>query len=249
MEPDISRYSRHELLRVIGNDGQEKIAQSRVFVAGLGALGSLIAMLLARAGVGFLRIIDLDAPETHNLQRQLLYTETHVKRGVSKAQAALEALKEVNSEIEIESITASIGRDNIESLTDGIDLVVDALDNITTRYFVNDTILKRRIPYVFGGAVETSGNIMTIIPGRTPCLRCLWPESDAVKDHASASTVGVLSATAAAVASIEVAEVIKVLTGSLDDTLSGLLVMDLWKNMYHVVPVDRDPSCKCHTVV
>lgn len=248
MEPDISRYSRHELLRVIGKEGQVKIASSRVFIAGLGALGSLIAMLLARAGVGFLRIIDLDAPETHNLQRQLLYTETHVKRGVLKAQAALEVLRELNSEIEIESIPASIGPNNIESFTDDIDLVVDALDNISTRYVVNDTILNRRIPYVFGGAVETSGNIMTIIPGRTPCLRCLWPESDAVKNHASASTVGVLSATAAAVASIEVAEVIKVLTGRIDDTLSGLLVIDLWKNMYHVVPVERDPLCKCRDV-
>ena len=248
MEPGISRYSRHELLRVIGKDGQKKILRSRVFIAGLGALGSLIAMLLTRAGIGFLRIVDLDAPETHNLQRQLLYTQTHVIKGVSKAQAALEVLKEINSEIEIESVTASIGRDNIESLTNGIDLVVDALDNITTRYIVNDTILKRRIPYIFGGAVETSGNIMTIIPGRTPCLRCLWPESDAVKGHASAATVGVLSATAAAVASIQVAEVMKVLTGHIDDTLSGLLVMDLWKNMYHVVPVERDPSCLCHTI-
>ncbi len=245
MDQQISRYNRHELLKVIGKEGQRRLGRSRVLVAGLGALGSLIAILLARAGVGYLRIADFDAPELHNLHRQILYNEADVTRGVSKVQAALEALRASNSEIEIDAVNAAIGPDNIQSLTDGVDLVVDALDNIRARYVVNDTILGRGIPYVFGGAIETAGNVMIIIPGRTPCLRCLWPESEAVLKHPSASTVGVLSSTATAVASIEVTEVVKILTGHEEEVLSGLLVMDLWRNAFHTVPVQPDPLCIC----
>jgi molybdopterin/thiamine biosynthesis adenylyltransferase len=151
VEPPIPRYSRHVLLQMIGEEGQARIEKSRVFVAGLGALGSLIATLLARAGVGFLRIADLDSPELHNLHRQILYDEADIARGVSKPQAAKERLLAANSGIEIEAIAATIGSDNIEELVDGIDLVVDALDNMKARYFVNDAIIDRGIPYVFGG--------------------------------------------------------------------------------------------------
>jgi len=239
------RYSRHELLRLIGSEGQEKIKRSRVFVAGLGALGSLIAILLARAGVGFLRIVDQDYPELHNLHRQLLYDEKDVKQGISKADAAQRHLEAVNSQIEIEAVTTIIGPDTVDRLTEGVDLVVDGLDNIIPRYFINDSILARRIPYVFGGAIEASGNVMTIIPGKTPCLRCLWPRPDAVANHPRASEVGVLSAAATAVASLEVTEAIKILVGREDEVLSGLLVMDIWNDIFHVAAVEPDPACLC----
>ena len=233
------------LLRVIGEDGQKKIEKSRVFVAGLGALGSIISILLARAGVGFLRIADHDAPEIHNLHRQILYDEEDVVRGLSKAEAARNRLHAANSQVEIEAVTTLIGPDNVEALTEDIDLVVDALDNIRARYFINDVILARGIPYVFGGAIETVGNVMTIIPGKTPCLRCLWPDPLAVDNHPRASTVGVLSAVATAVAAVEVSEALKILVGRESEVLQGLLVMDLWRGQFQCAPVAPEPTCVC----
>jgi len=231
---------------MIGEEGQARLEKSRVFVAGLGALGSLIATLLARAGVGFLRIADLDSPELHNLHRQILYDEADVARGVSKAQAAKERLLAANSRVEIEAVVATIGPDNVEQLVNGVDLVVDALDNMKARYLINDAITDRGIPYVFGGAVECAGNVMTVIPGRTPCLRCLWPNPAEVEDHPRASTVGILSSSATAVASIQVTEAIKILVGSMDDILPGLLVMDFWRNQFQHCEIKPDPTCKCN---
>ena len=167
-------------------------------------------------------------------------------RGVSKAQAAKERLVAANSGIEVEAIAATIGPDNVGELVTGVDLVVDALDNMKARYFINDAIIDRGIPYVFGGAVECAGNVMTIIPGRTPCLRCLWPNPAAVEDHPRASTVGILSSAASAVASIQVTEAIKILVGSLDDILPGLLVMDFWRNQFQLCEIKPDPTCKCN---
>ncbi len=231
---------------MIGEEGQRKIEKSRVLVAGLGALGSVIATLLARAGVGFLRIVDLDSPELHNLHRQILYDEADVTLGVSKSQAAQKRLLAANSGIKIEAIAAAIESHNIEVLVDGVDLVVDALDNMKARYFINDAIIDRGIPYVFGGAVECAGNVMTIIPGRTPCLRCLWPDSSVVESHPRASQVGILSSAASAVASIEVTEAIKILVGKSDDILPGLLVMDFWRNQFQICEIKPDPGCKCN---
>ncbi len=240
-----SRYNRHILLNVIGEEGQKKIERSRVFVAGLGALGSLISMLLARAGVGFLRIADLDVPELHNLHRQILYEEYDVIRGVTKAQAAKERLLAANSTIEVEAVAAAVAPDNVRALIRDVDVVVDALDNMTARYLINDGVLDQCTPYVFGGSVECVGNIMTIIPGRTACLRCLWPDPAAVADHPRASTVGVLSSAAMAVASIEVTETLKVIVGDMDNILPGLLIMDVWRNQFHLTPIARDPACIC----
>jgi molybdopterin-synthase adenylyltransferase len=248
MELPIDRYNRHVLLRVVGEEGQQRIERSRVLIAGLGALGSLIAILLTRAGVGFLRIVDGDAPELHNLHRQILYDEADVLLGISKAEAANLHLTEANSQIQIEAVSEFIQPHNVERITENIDLVVDALDNTRTRYLVNDAIISRGIPYVFGGAVETVGNVMTIIPGRTPCLRCLWPDPLAVDKHPRASTVGVLSAVATAVASFEVSEAMKILLGRYDDILPGLLVLELWGNHFHIVPLEPDPACTCRAV-
>jgi molybdopterin-synthase adenylyltransferase len=216
-----------------------------VLVTGLGALGSVIAILLARAGVGFLRIVDLDGPELHNLQRQILYDEADVINGLPKAEAARAHLLAANSCIEIEAVQARIGSDNVDDLVSGIDLVVDALDNTPPRYVMNDAILARGIPYVFGGAVETVGNVMSILPGRTPCLRCLWPDPEAVVHHPRASDVGVLSSVATAVAAIEVTEALKILVGDYEELISGILVLDIWRNQFHVAALEPDPKCIC----
>ena len=248
MEPAIPRYSRHTLLRVIGEEGQKRLEKSRVFVAGLGALGSMISVLLARAGVGFLRIADHDSPEIHNLHRQILYDESDTVSGLSKAEVAGRRLRAAASNVEIEAVTALIGPSNIMELIEGVDLVVDALDNASARYVINDAILARGVPYIFGGAVETCGNVMVIIPGETPCLRCLWPDPEAVANHPRASTVGVLSSVATAVASVEVTEAIKVLVGRYEDLLKGLLVMEFWRDQFCTMPVQCDPGCACRKV-
>lgn len=244
----LDRYSRHQLLRVIGPTGQEKIRNARVLVAGLGALGSLISILLARAGVGFLRIVDKDAPELHNLHRQILYNELDVSRGLSKADSARISLETMASNVEIEALNQAIDNTNIESLLDRIDLVVDALDNSETRFIVNDAIVARKIPYIFGGAVETVGNVMTIIPGKTPCLRCIWPDPSSLADHSRAATVGVLSSVASLVASVQVTEVFKILVGDISNTIPGILILDVWKNQFHIVPVEPIPGCSCEEI-
>ncbi|MGC8602446.1 MAG: HesA/MoeB/ThiF family protein [Desulfomonilaceae bacterium] len=242
------RYSRHTLLQVIGQAGQDKIRKSHVLVAGLGALGSTISILLARAGVGFMRIVDRDAPELHNLHRQLLYNENDVSLKMSKVAAAKVNLGLMASNVEIDAVNVTIDGSNVENLLEGVDLVVDALDNSETRFIVNDAIVSRNIPYVFGGAVETVGNVMTIIPGKTPCLRCLWPDPSNIIGHARASTVGVLSSVASLVASLQVTEAFKVLIGDVENIIPGILVVDVWKNQFHVVPVEPNPSCVCKKI-
>lgn len=241
----VQRYSRHTLLNVIGESGQTKIESARVLVTGLGALGSLVSILLARAGVGFLRIVDKDLPEIHNLHRQILYDDSDVSDGLTKVEAAYKHLLDSSSGIQVEAIHAEIGSQNIEALTDSVDIVIDAVDNTTTRYIVNDYALSRGIPYVFGGVVETAGNVMTIIPGVTPCLRCLWPDSNEVAEHPKASSVGVLSSVATLVASIQVTEAIKLMVGDVKNLIPGLLTIDAWRNHYQVVPLNRDPACLC----
>ncbi|MBM3298586.1 MAG: HesA/MoeB/ThiF family protein [Deltaproteobacteria bacterium] len=245
MESVIPRYSRQILLKVIGQEGQRRIERARVLVAGLGALGSLISILLARAGVGFLRIADHDTPELHNLHRQILYDESDTISGFSKAKAAEKHLRAAASNIIIEAVEAKIGHETIGELIRDVDVVVDALDNIETRYHVNDAILQRCIPYVFGGAIETVGNVMTVIPGKTPCLRCLWPNPEAMLNHPRAAVVGVLSCAATAVASVQVSETLKILVGKHEELLSGLLVMDVWRTLFRVAPVEPDPDCIC----
>lgn len=245
MANSVSRYDRHTLLNVIGESGQSRIESARVLITGQGALGSLISILLARAGVGFIRIVDRDFPEIHNLHRQILYDESDVANGLSKVEAARRHLARSASNIRIEAIDAEIGPHNIDALIDSIDVVVDAVDNTTTRYVVNDSILSRGIPYVFGGAVETAGNVMTIIPGMTPCLRCLWPDPYEVSGHQKASTVGVLSSIATLVASIQVTETIKLLVGDVANLIPGLLTIDVWRNHYQVAQLSRDPKCIC----
>lgn len=245
MEGHDQRYSRHVLLAMWGEDGQRRIEQARALVVGLGALGSLIVMLLARAGIGFLRVVDYDAPELHNLHRQILYDEADTRSGRSKAEIAETRLRAAASQSVIEAVNARVGPDTVRELVAGVDVVVDALDNIESRYYVNDAILDRGIPYVFGGAIEASGNVMTVIPGKTPCLRCLWPDPKSVMDHPRASDVGVLSSAATATASMQVTETMKILVGRQEDLIDGLLVMDFWHGRFRVARVEPDPACRC----
>src|SRR5688572_6901933 len=167
------RYVRQMRFPPIGEAGQKKLLDSRVLICGCGALGSVLANTLARAGVGHLRLVDRDFVELNNLQRQVLYDEQDVAEGLPKAAAAERRLKQINSQIEIEAIVTDVDHTNIESLLQGVHLILDGTDNFETRFLLNDASLRFNIPWVYGGCVGAEGQTMTIIPGQTACLRCL----------------------------------------------------------------------------
>ena len=186
------RYSRQILFAPIGADGQGKLLSSRVLLVGCGALGASHAEMLARAGVGNLRIVDRDFVETTNLQRQTLFKESDAEQRLPKAVAAKMRISEINSAIEVEAIVADVNNSNIESLIDGCDLVLDGTDNFQVRYLINDACVKLGKAWIYGAAVSSYGTTMTIIPGRTPCLRCVFDEMPDAGSAPTCDTAGVI---------------------------------------------------------
>jgi len=169
----IDRYSRQILLPEIGEKGQRKLGNSSAVIIGCGGLGGIIATSLVRTGVGKVKLVDRDIVEYHNLHRQILFNEEDVKNKLPKAVAAERNLKKVNSSVEVEGIVADVHNANIESMVAGADIIMDGLDNLETRFIINDASLKYKIPWVYGGALATSGMTASIIPGETPCFRCI----------------------------------------------------------------------------
>ena len=238
----LDRYSRQVIFPGIGKEGQEKLARSTVVVIGCGALGTVAASALARAGVGTLRIIDRDFIEYHNLQRQILFDEEDVRLRIPKAIAAEQHLKAANSAIAVEGIVADVNYRNIERLVAGADVIVDGLDNLETRYLINDVSLKHGVPWIYGAAVSSYGMMMAILPGRTPCIRCLFPSLPPVGQSATCDTAGVLNAAPMAVGALQAGETIKVLLG---EGTPGLVSVDLWSGEFQRLRVDSRPSADC----
>lgn len=227
------------ILPQIGEDGQRKLAEARVAVIGLGALGSLSSSLLARAGVGHLVIVDRDVVELDNLQRQLLYDERDI--GEAKALVAQRELSAMNSSIEITSHPSDLNPANISRILDGLDVVVDGLDNMKSRFLVNDHCVKTNTPFVYGGAVATYGMMMTIVPGRTACFECLFPSIPRVGTVATCETEGILNTVPATISSVQVAEVLRLLVG--DQTGGKLLTFDAWQREFNEMDISRNPEC------
>lgn len=239
-----TRYSRQELLPGFGRSGQEFLRHSLAVIVGLGALGSMAAGLLARAGVGKLRLVDRDLVEWSNLQRQSLYDESDAERGVPKAVAAAEYLKEVNSEVEYECLVEDMNASNVENMVRGATVVVDGLDSFYARALLNQACVKHNVPWVHGAAVATQGTSMTIIPGETPCYGCLVPDADRRVSPFTCDTVGVLGPIVSFIGSLEASEALKLLTGNRDAISPGkMLWVDLWENVWTSVTVKRDPLC------
>lgn len=238
------RYSRQERFYGIGPDGQKKICSARVAILGLGALGTVIAEELARAGVGFLRLIDRDFVELHNLQRQMLYDEEDARMHRLKAEACRLHLEKINSEIQLEALPEDFHYDNAESLVRDVDLVIDGTDNLETRYLLNEVCVKLEKPWIYGGAVESKGMTMNFLPGG-PCFSCVTGTTEPPVNTGSAktcSTVGVLSSTTAIVASLEVKEALKILVS--DSNLEqGLTTFDLWKNSFRLFHPSQREDC------
>jgi len=244
---DADRYSRQTRFPPLGPDGQAKLAAARVAVVGCGALGSVVAMTLARAGVGFLRLIDRDIPELSNLPRQVLFDEADVAAGLPKAVAAAGRLATINSEISIEPVVADLSAANAADLLGGCDVIVDGSDNFEARFLVNEVACRRRVPWVHGGAIGAEGRVLAIVPGRTACLRCLIPEPPAAGSLPTCDTAGIIGPAAVVVGAVEAAEAIKLVVGAPEAASNRLLVCDLWSNIWRTVDLAPLVAAGCPT--
>lgn len=239
------RYSRQILFPGIGKAGQERLLKSRVLLVGCGALGASHAEMLARAGVGRLRIVDRDFVEFTNLQRQTLFKESDAAERLPKAVAAKQRIAEINSETEVEAIVADVNNSNIESLLEGCDIVLDGTDNFQVRYLLNDACVKLGKTWIYGAAVSSYGTTMTVIPGETPCLRCIFEEMPDAGSSPTCDTAGVIMPIISSISSIQVAEAIKLLVGDLDSLHGSLIQIDVWRNDWRKIKLSgRNPDCK-----
>ena len=227
--PDpLDRYSRQVRFPALGEDGQRALMNSRVTLCGCGALGTVLANHLARAGVGHLRIIDRDFIETHNLQRQILFDEQDVADNLPKAEAAARKLRKINSAIEIEAVVTDLDHSNAIDLMGDADLILDGTDNFETRYLINDAAVKLNKPWIYGGVIGSEGQTMTIVPGETPCLRCVIETAPPPGMTPTCETAGVLGPAVAVIASFEAVEAIKLLAGKKEALNRDLVMVDLW---------------------
>lgn len=243
-KPLKNRYSRQEIFSGIGKEGQELLRKSSVAVVGCGALGSLQAEVMTRAGIGKLTIIDRDFVEAVNLQRQSLFTETDAEQSLPKAIAARDHLHDINHEVEIVPIVGDLNQENVSVLT-GSDLILDGTDNFQTRYLLNDVSWKFEIPWVYGACVAASGVASAFIPQSFPCLRCIFESEPPPGSAPTCDTAGIVWPAVGTVVSYQISAALKILTGS---TLSPeLLQVDLWENRYSLISLDKAKRSDCPT--
>jgi molybdopterin-synthase adenylyltransferase len=242
MHPDeVSRYSRQILFPPIGERGQERIALATVAIVGCGALGSFHAEALARGGIGRLKLIDRDYVDPSNLQRQWLYTEADAENETPKAAAAANRLAQINRNVPVEFFVTDLTPSNAEELLSDCHLILDGTDNFETRYLLNDISAKHRIPWIYGAAVAGRGLVLPVIPGRGPCLACLYPDPP-MGAHDTCDTAGVLSAITASVAARQTALALRILVG--DPFTPALESIDVWDGVSRRIPAARDELCR-----
>lgn len=267
MSHDLARYHRQMLLPGFGEEGQKKLLGSTAFVLGCGALGTVVANMLARAGVGHLVIVDRDFIELTNLQRQILFDEDDVADAIPKAVAAKNKIAKINSQVKVTAIVDDVNHSNIERIAGignaeygKVGVIVDGLDNFETRYLANDVAVKHGIPYVYGGAVGTVGASYAILPhtqtpaeaasaapatewerlGRaTPCLRCIFEQAPPPGLNPTCDTAGVIGPAVSIVSNFEVNETLKILTGNLDKVNPAMINLDLWDNTFRQLKVQK----------
>lgn len=246
------RYSRQILFPGIGAEGQERLADARAVIVGCGATGSALTSLLARAGVGYLRIIDRDYVEPSNLQRQGLFDEADAAEALPKAIAAARKIASFNSEIVVEPHVADLTPDNADDLLSNVQLILDGTDNFETRYLINDYAVMHRIPWIYTAAVGSYGVAMNIIPGETACLACIFPDSPAGVVE-TCDTSGVLNTAVNEVASVSATEALKFFVGAQDMLRETLLSVDLWTNERSEIRVGKPKegcrACGAHDFI
>lgn len=240
---DPERFSRQIRFAPLGAEGQERLHAARVGVAGCGALGSVLAERLARAGTGFLRLLDRDVVEPSNLPRQTLYTESDAAGRLPKAVAAARHLAGVDAAVETEALVRDLTPRTAPGFVQGLDLVVDGLDNFEARFVLNDACVAAGVPWVYGGAVGGAGMLLVVRPGAGPCLRCLLPDAPPPGALPTCESDGVLGTAPMVVAALQATEAIKLLAGR-GEPLPDLLHVDLWRGEWRRIPVGRDPACR-----
>lgn len=239
------RYSRQVLFRGIGAEGQRRLTDSKVVIVGCGATGSALSSLLARAGVGYLRIIDRDYIEPSNLQRQVLFDEADAAESLPKALAAARKISAFNSEITVKPHVSDLNPENCEELLGGVQLILDGTDNFETRYLINDYAVKSGLPWIYTAAVGSYCVGMNVLPGETACLACVFPASPTGTVE-TCDTSGILNSAVNAIASISVTEALKYLVGAKDKMRRALLSMDVWWNDRSEISTAKPrPDCIC----
>ncbi|MHB8118390.1 MAG: HesA/MoeB/ThiF family protein [Methanothrix sp.] len=233
-DSEMKRYSRQ--IRLFGEDGQEKLKRTSVFIAGAGGLGSVISLYMAAAGFGKIRIVDCDFVELSNLNRQILHANADVGR--PKAKSAYETLTGINPEIEVEALVQTIAEDNIDQLLQGSHLIMDAMDNFPVRYLLNRAALQRKIPLFHGAISGYQGQATTIIPGKTACLSCIFPRAP------PATTFPALGSTCGVIGSIQVTEAVKYVTGSGKLLENRLLLWDGLNSCLDEMAYERNFACR-----
>lgn len=250
MNPSFERYSKQILFADLDEQRQQTLLDSRVLLCGCGALGTVLAETLVRAGVGFIRLVDRDFVETSNLQRQVLFDEADVAGNLPKAITAAEKLKRINSDVTIEPHVADIDYTNISQFADGMDLILDGTDNFEIRFLINDVSLETGIPWIYAGVIGSHGQTMTIFPNQTACLRCLIDRVPEPGTTETCDTAGVLGPAVNVVASLEAIDAIKILSGQADKVASTLTILDVWDGTFRNMSVkdlrERSdcPACK-----
>jgi molybdopterin-synthase adenylyltransferase len=232
---ELERYQRQLIIPGFGEEGQKKLKRARVLLVGAGGLGSPAAIYLSAAGIGTLRIVDSDEVSLGNLNRQILHWTRDIGR--NKVDSALEKLEEINPEVRVETVKTRLTEDNSRELASGYDLIVDAVDNVSTRFILNKTALERNIPLFHGAIYGFQGQAMTILPGQTPCLMCLY------RGASPKGTVPVVGVTPAIIACIQATEVIKYITGLGQLLTDRLLIYDGLSMKFQELKISRDPEC------
>jgi len=233
---ELARYDRQIMVRGFGVEGQEKLKQARIFIAGAGGLGSAAATYLTAAGVGMIRVVDHDMVELSNLNRQVLHWDEDI--GKKKVDSATEKLKRLNQEVEVEAIAEMVTEANISQLVAGFDLIVDAMDNLPTRYLLNKVALEKNIPLFHGAVYGFEGRAMTIIPGETACLRCVY------RGAVPGEKFPVIGVTPAVIGCIQATEVIKYIAGIGQLLTNRLLVYDGLNMKFTEFRLKKDQNCE-----
>ncbi|MBC7816458.1 MAG: ThiF family adenylyltransferase [Planctomycetaceae bacterium] len=231
------RYSRQMRFAPLGEAGQRRLLASRVLLVGCGALGSVLAETLTRAGIGHLRIVDRDFVETTNLQRQVLFDEDDVAAQMPKSIAAVEKLRRINSEIVLEAVVADVDCHNVRELARDVNLILDGTDNFETRFLVNDLSLETGIPWVYGGCIGSHGQVLAVLPGQTACLRCVIESPPEPGTTETCETAGILGPTVNVIASWQAILAMKILAGRLEEVPRVLTVIDLWDHTFRTLDV------------
>jgi adenylyltransferase/sulfurtransferase len=237
------RYSRQTLVKAFGRSGQRKLGDARVVIIGCGATGGIMANNLVRAGVGSITVIDSDRVELCNLHRQVLYDETDV--GQLKARTAGLRLYELNSDVKVHAIGKKVNRNNITEIIRGADLVCDGVDNMETRYIINDACVKLGINWIYAGVLATFGMTMPVFPNQGPCMRCVFPDPPAPGTLPTTLTEGILGPVPVVIGSIASVTAMKMLSGKADPKKVTLTICDPWTNDFDRIPAKRNMNCRC----